>query len=201
MRDFLRRAGHFEFAKHGVANFFKVSERKAAAILREMMARAWIEHASPPGDAIRGRYKVAPLGKSLALARAVPPITREKASRMLAEFLGRVADVNARAELTHYVEAVGVFGSYNKKNAEDLGDIDICLELRERKIPGRDLIQYNYERASRSGWDFRNIAEHLGFGETEVRRLLQARNPYLSFHDRADLKRIGARAKVVFRYK
>ena len=81
---------------------------------------------------------MAPAGVRLTTALALPPITREKADIILEEFLKRVVLVNARDELTHYVASVGVFGSYNKKSAKDLADIDICLDLRERKIAGRD---------------------------------------------------------------
>ena len=43
VRDFLRRMDYFEFAKRRVAEFFKVSDRKALAILRELATRSWID--------------------------------------------------------------------------------------------------------------------------------------------------------------
>ena len=111
-----------------------------------------------------------------------------------------MADVNARDELTHFVASVGVFGSYTKKSAKDLADIDICLDLRERKIAGRDPVKYASERAANSGRRFGNIVERWAYGETEVCRLLKARSPYISLHDHRDLKRIGARAKEIYRH-
>src|SRR5262245_9388270 len=128
VRDYLR---HFTgdpdhlFGKGHVADYFKVSERKAAQIIRELKARGWIEPA-------KGKYgkegycSITIEGNAFTAARAVPPINRAKAERLLAEFLKRVGEVNKREELSHYVREAWLFGSLLNKRAKDYGDIDIA---------------------------------------------------------------------------
>lgn len=196
VRGLFRKAGSQPFSARAVMAAFAVSKTRALAIMREFEEKGLIEPYKPSTGCGRARfYRTTATGQRLCLARAVRPLSRQKADRIFADFLQRVNLVNANDELTHYVEQIGIFGSYSNKNANDYADIDIMLDLRERKITGRDLIEYNYERAAASGRRFANIVERLGFGETEVLRLLKARSPYLSFHSPSDLKRIGVKPK------
>ena len=62
-------------------------------------------------------------GNALANASAARSISRAEASRQLAEFLERVARVNADDSWLHCVGKVVVFGSY-LSNQEQIGDLD-----------------------------------------------------------------------------
>src|SRR5262249_57566306 len=112
------------FRKDHVARYFKVSDRKAAQIVGEFKARGWIE----PVEGKFGRQGYFPCsmkGNAFVAARAIPPLSREKAERLLSEFLKRVEEVNKRDELSHYVRGGHIFGRYLNKKAKDLGDLDL----------------------------------------------------------------------------
>lgn len=200
VRALFRKAGSNPFSARAVMAAFAVSKTRALTIMREFEKKGLIEPYKPStGCGQAGSYRTTATGQRISLARAVRPLSRQKADRIFADFLERVKMVNANDELTHYVEQVGIFGSYSNKKASDFADIDVMLDLRERKIPGRDQIEHNYERAAASGRRIANIVEHLGFGEIEVYRVLKARSPYLSFHPPSDLKRIGVKPRIVFK--
>jgi hypothetical protein len=150
VREYLRRSRRpIVVTKDGVARWFKVSDRKAAEILRELKARSWVERLEGKFGR-QGYYELTMKGNAFTAASAIPPMTRDKAERLLADFLKRVEGVNARDELTHYVHEVHVFGSYLKKKAKDLGDRatsisrSLCACVRSRAaIPATTL---RYER-------------------------------------------------------
>jgi len=194
VRDFLRSIGDNGFTELEIAHRFKVSQGGAAEIMRELRARSWVE---PREEHEPGWYEVSMRGRALAAARAVAPISRMAAELLMKRFLERVSDVNGRDELTHHVTEVRVFGSY-LSSSEDLGDIDLAVELRFRNIPGRDPIKYNEERAEQSGKRFRSWFEMVAYGESEVHRLLKQRSPYISLHPLSDIAGTGSESKVVF---
>src|SRR5262245_5077360 len=181
VRDYLR---HFTgdpdhlFEKGHVAYYFKVPERRAAQIIRELKARGWIEPA-------KGKYgkegycSITMGGTAFTAARAVPPINRAKAERLLAECLKRIEDVNKRNELSHYVREAWLFGSLLNERAKDYGDIDIALDVQYRERPGIEPWKYMEERAGKLK-PFMSWIDRLAWVESEVRRLIKARNPYIS---------------------
>jgi predicted nucleotidyltransferase len=204
IRDYLRRVGPPRmFRKGNVVEYFNVSDRKAAEILRELKVHGLIERAQGR-DGQHGFYELTMRGNALTSANAIPPITRAKAEQLLSDFLKRVAEVNRREELTHRIAEVRVFGSYLNKKAKDLGDIDLAIDMRVREIPGRDLIEYSQKRALhavQSGRRFRTGLEMMFYGEIEVRRLLRARSPYISIHPLTDIKVTGSKSRLIYKAK
>jgi hypothetical protein len=57
-------------------------------------------------------YKTTLKGDALRLANFVPRMNRAKAEKLLKGVLERIAEINARADLLHWVTEVRVFGSY-----------------------------------------------------------------------------------------
>lgn len=197
VRNFLRRAGRGNFGQGHVSAWFKISDRKAAALLKELKSRAWIE----PGvdfrdNPVPGTFKVSKAGLRLCATTAKARIPRAKADKIMADFMERVREVNSRDELTHVVKQVRLFGSY-LEGAEEVGDIDLIVDLAWRRPEG-NVIEEARARADASGRQFRSFFEQLEYSEAEVKRLLRARSPYLSFHSDSDLKATGARAEVIF---
>lgn len=197
VRNFLRRVGRDNFDQGDAAGWFKITDRKAAALLRELKSRGWIEPGVDfRGDPVLGAFKVSSAGLRLCATAAKARIPRGKADKIMKKFMERVREVNSRDELTHVVKQVRLFGSY-LEGAEEVGDIDLIVDLAWRH-PERDVIKDALARADASGRHFKSFFEQLEYSELEVRRLLRARNPYLSFHSENDLKLTGATAKVIF---
>lgn len=196
VRDFLRWVGSDSFHSEHVMERFGINELKAQEVIVEMLSRGWVGPKEQRQD--RGpRYGVTNAGSALCAARAVSRLPHAKAERIFLAFMERVADVNSRGELTHYVESVGLFGSFIDPKAEDHGDIDICLDLRQRPVPGRDIVNHSVESARLSGRRL-GFIDRITYGEVEVRRLLKARSPYLSFHEPSELEQMGAVPKLAF---
>jgi predicted nucleotidyltransferase len=190
------------FGKNLIVERLKVSERKAGQILRELKARGLIESAQGKfGKFGKGYFILTMKGNAFAGAHALKPISRAKADKILADFMKRVAEVNSSDEITDYVHEVRVFGSFLNKKAKDLGDIDLAVDTRRREVPGRDVMEYMEERAVELGVENRSWMARLLYVELEARRLIKARNPYISLHPMSDIEATGSKSKVLYRWK
>jgi len=196
IRNAIRKQGHNTFGVVDFANALKVQRRKAAAIITELRARGWLETAEE--DHRPNHFQTTIAGNAFAAANAIKPIPRAKAEKLLGMFLKRVEELNARDEFTHCVHEVAVFGSYNGNNP-DVGDIDLAIDLRRRRIDGRDFVKYSQQRAIESGRNFRSFFEMLVYAEQECWRFLKARSPYISLHPISDVKSTGAQARVIYK--
>lgn len=201
VRDMLRFAHGYEFTVGHAIGRLKLSKRSGAELIRELLARGSIA-AVPPrrGYPKEQYYELTDAGRRLCLAKAIAPLKRTKADRLLKEFVGRCEEVDRRDELAYYVRQVRVFGSFIT-NAPTLGDIDLLVALEWRPIQGRDRIKYNDKRARESGRTFANYIEYLFYAELEVRQLLKSRSPYISIHTPDDTIALAAKSRVVFRSK
>jgi predicted nucleotidyltransferase len=199
VRDWLRKVRRpYGFEVEHIAAYFNFSERKAGELMRELKQRGLIELMDgKPGE--QGYHHVTMAGNALAMARAMPPITRAKAEQLLTGFLSRVVQVNSRDEFAYYVHEARVFGSYLDETAKDFGDVDIAVDVSQRKIEGRDIVRYSEARARQSGRHFGSWLDMLAYAEIEVWRILKARKAYLSLHTFRDIDATGARNKVVYR--
>jgi len=199
LRPFRGSANHI-FGKGYIAERLKISERKAGQITRELKARGWIDLVEDQ-KRYKGFYTLTMKGNAFTGARAITPINRAKAEKLLADFLKRVDMVNERDELVEYVHEVHVFGSYMNKKVKDLGDIDLAIETHRRQVPGRDHMKYMEERAFELGAENRSWMDRLLYVELEAQRILKARNPYISLHPLSDLKATGSKSKLLYRWK
>ena len=71
------------------------------------------------------------------------PINREKADRIMQEFLKRVEEVNRDDSYPYRVSKLVLFGSYLNPEQMDLGDIDIAFELEPKIKDYDELMRYN----------------------------------------------------------
>ena len=108
-------------------------------------------------------------------------ISRAKADKILNDLMERIKELKEDSYYISYVTEARVFGSYLDDKAEDLGDIDIQIDLGLK--PG-----YTHEQANKIGWE-RSGHKNLNFlmhicyaNETEPKRFLKNRNRYLSFN-------------------
>jgi hypothetical protein len=112
-----------------------VPSRRAAGIIKELRARGWLET-----EEEEGYFQTTLAGNAFAGANAIKPIPRAKADKLLETFLKRVEELNARDEFTECVHEVAVFGSYTG-NSPEVGDIDLAVDIRQRRIAGRDIVE------------------------------------------------------------
>lgn len=191
IRDALRHGRCFEFTTQLFENRLGVRAHEAMAIALELQELGYIETAYTPGY-----FELTIEGNALTNARAVPPLPRAKAEQMLAAFLERVRAINANPDLTHDVLVVHLFGSLLGEGP-NVGDLDLAIELRARGT-GKETVERSRQRAAASGKVLSYCAE-LTYGETEVRRLLRARSPYISLHGTEDLTSLTIAHKTIYR--
>jgi len=108
-------------------------------------------------------------------------ISRAKADKILNDLIKRIKELKEDSYYISYVTEARIFGSYLDDKAEDLGDIDIQIDLGLK--PG-----YTYEQSTkisleRSKHKSLNFLMHICYAnETEPKRFLKNRNRYLSFN-------------------
>jgi predicted nucleotidyltransferase len=197
VRDFLREIEKrgVDFGEQEICGHFKVEGDQVSPLIAELLI---LDLISPAGDR---RYEVSERGgPRLANAKLTRRIAREHATEMLKAFLMRVEAVNARADLTHSVAEVAVFGSYADEAVLDVCDIDLALRLHQKQggQAGTAALLARVAAARKQGRRFRNNLQQLHYGEQEVRLLLKGRNPYLSFHSFEELGQMGIMGKRIF---
>lgn len=189
VRDFLRQ--HDEsFSGEAVAEFFKVVGDRKQEIEQGLLGAGYSE----PHQSEKSRYLVTSLGRQLCNAKFVSRISREQAEILVRSFLGRVASINEREELTHRVTGVRVFGSYVGDKA-DLGDVDLAVAIEPRR---ETHVEESIERAQQSGKSIRNFLDRITFGPTEVQKILKDGSPYLSIHGFDEVEKLGTPYEVLF---
>jgi hypothetical protein len=113
-----------------------------------------------------------------------------KAEQIVRDLLVRVKEVNAHDEFTHFVEEVRAFGSYITASP-DVADIDLAISFVQKPPPpGKDLIEWYFERADQSGRTLSSINDRLDYSELEVRRMVKGRNQYVSIHAMRELAKL-----------
>jgi len=132
---------------------------------------------------------------SITNVKFIKRISRAKADKILNDFIERIKQLKEDTYYISYVTEARVFGSYLDDKAEDLGDIDIQIDLGLK--PG-----YTHEQANKIGWKRSghknlNYLMHICYAnETEPKRFLKNRNRYLSFN--GDSKEIH-KHKIIYK--
>jgi hypothetical protein len=158
----------------------------AHALIDQLLKDGMVEQCK---DGNQPTYKTTTKGNALTLTDFVPRINRAKAEKLLKGVLERVAGINARADLLHWVTEVRVFGSY-LTDTDDLGDLDLAIKLERRSI--KKTGNYPWAKACvamarRSGKTFSSYLDELAYPETLVRRMIKNRSPYISLHGTDEL--------------
>jgi len=131
-------------------------------------------------------YQLTEKGHRLCSARAVSPINRAKADKILSEFMQRVTEINTNDYFLYKVEKIILFGSYLNPENIDFGDIDIAFKIK-RKIDDYD--EYDKVRKElisemeKKGRHFPTFDAELDFPEREVLLKLKNRCQYISLHE------------------
>jgi predicted nucleotidyltransferase len=168
VRDFFKSLQRYRtdtFTLDKACNYFEINDLEANSLLRELTEQGFIEKSSS------NYYKITLKGEALRIARCVPPINRDKADKIVKDFMQRVEEINNNDYYLYRVSKILLFGSYIQEDAVDFGDIDIAFEL-DRKV--KDAAEYEkldrefYENAEDEGKRFSSFIERLFYSETVV---------------------------------
>jgi len=196
VRDACKKLGDFEFSVEGLRKALKLKSSEHPKITDDLLknnliARVQDSHASSD------HYELTEQGRRLANAVLLKRINREKADELIKQLIARATEVNARAELTHWVQSLRVFGSY-VSDRPDLGDIDVAVTLCPRTPDGKPNIQASLDRAEASGKTFGNYLQQLFYGQHEVQQILKARSPFISIHSGEEIEELGVKFREIF---
>lgn len=188
VRDLLRGMGP------GSVSAGFVKDRTGADICDALVARGWLK----PDHETNGKqyFSSTVAGDAVANAHFVKPLPRAKADRLVAEMLDRADGINAVDDLLYRVKTIRAFGSYIT-NSPDVGDIDLEVELEYKREKGERSSAASRARARAHGKRLSSVDE-VYYGQTEVKRLLKARSPYLSFHVGGQIELIGCDSRVLY---
>jgi predicted nucleotidyltransferase len=185
VRDFLRRNAHPRlFDSQDVAEYFGVD------VTAELLAKGLIE----PEVRYEGKFQITSLGTRLATKRLIPRIPRARQKRSSPTCLR--ARALSMIELLCRISKITVFGSF-LTDAEDLGDIDVAVELKRKDIDGMRWTDAALARAKASGrqLDYRQM---LGYPEREVKQLLKKRSRYIQLCSPVVLEDFNTPKRVIF---
>jgi hypothetical protein len=185
VRDFLLRNDHPRlFDSKDVTEYF------SADITAELLAKGLIE----PALRYEGKFQISSLGTRLAAKRLMPRIPRTKAEKIVADMLARARVINDTPELLCRISRITAFGSF-LTDAEDLGDIDVAVEVKRKDID--DWSDAAVARAKASGRQL-DYSQMLSYPEREVKLLLKDRNRYIQFCSPIMLEDFDTPKRVIF---
>lgn len=165
---------------------------EGTALIEELEALGYLEAiplAENPSYRKEQWWRLKAIGCSLALARAVPPMKRAKAERLLEEFVERVHEVNTNPRFLFKITQVLVFGSYLRLEVGELNDLDLAVEMRSKydDHDAKDTAEdYCRNRAQEEGRCFSSYSAYLYWPETMVKLFLKNKSRYISWHSMYD---------------
>ena len=184
IRDFFAKNEQIQVKRsYGYATDFTglgLSNQKDVRLFIEKLENEgyYAKKTTPNKDIYWGRENKA-LG--ITNVKFIKRISRAKADKILSNLIERIKQLKEDNYYISYVTEARVFGSYLDDKAEDLGDIDIQIDLGLK--PG-----YTHDQSDKIGWE-RSEHKNLNFlmhicyaNETEPKRFLKNRNRYLSFN-------------------
>jgi predicted nucleotidyltransferase len=189
IRDMFKRQS--EFSCESVEWLMKLSTAKATRLIKELVQLGYLEFMPPRTAAEHADktkwYELTSEGRTSALARAVPPMKREKAEKLLAEFMDRVQEVNTSPGFLYKVDKVLVFGSYLRPEVTELNDVAVELTTKfadpdERRKASDALVATAYK----AGRSFSGFMDQLLYPYSMTKTFLRNRSRYLSLHTTDD---------------
>lgn len=190
IRDFLKK--HEQFSYRSVTGFFEVEAEEANKIIESLLNDGYIQPVPDERrlgwDKTTVPFEHTPRGRSLSLARATSPMSREKAEKLLADFMSRVNTINSSDEYLYKIKKVLVFGSYLRKEVTELGDLDLAVEFAPA-YPKPIQVQKEQalvKAAAAAGKRFDRYIDELFYAQSLVQKFLRNKSPYISLHGMDD---------------
>ena len=190
IRDFFKSLQRYRtdtFTLDKACNYFEINDIEANSLLNELSEQGFIEKSS------LDCYKTTLKGEALRIARCVPPIKRDKADKIVKDFMQRVEEIKNNDYFLYRVSKILLFGSYIKEDAVDFGDIDIAFDLERKTEDAGEFEKLNsefIEKAKDEGKSFSSYIEKLFYSETVVILKLKNRSRYISLHRDDDILKV-----------
>ncbi len=165
----------------------RVSDSKAQEIIQALLRESYVKPVEAPHRSLENYqwYRATQKGITLANSTGMPRMPREKGTKLLADFLRRVAEVNGNPDYLYSIRTVVVYGSY-VRGENTIGDLDLAYDLEVRTSDQNEFRRLCRERiklALEKGRSFGNLTEEIFWPMKEVRLHLKARTRGLSLHD------------------
>jgi hypothetical protein len=155
----------------------------AKALIRALLDDGFIE---TPEERESAYYQCTIKGNALRMADFVSRTNRAKADALLSGALKRVAEINERPDLLHWVTEVRVFGSY-LTDSNDLGDIDLAIRVEPRVMSDTAWSKAFRKLVKNSGKNFSTYIEQTMYPHLLVWRLIKNRSRHISLHNTDEL--------------
>ena len=201
VRDFLRRHANGVWHTDRLAAVLKVPPIRARAIVRELARLGYVgrderRRTSDPWWCVRDP------GLRFASARAGPPLSRERADRLLVEMVARCEAANAQESFAYWVVRLSVFGSY-LSDKPTLGDLDVVLDLEPKERNADAQMERLVARWTLARGEGRRVTEDDVYlwADTEVRRFVRGRSGCVQLCPRRDVEKLDIKTRVVFERK
>lgn len=118
------------------------------------------------------------------MGKAIPHISKYRASELFKSFMDRVREVNQNDTYLYKIDKVLLFGSFIS-DTDFVNDIDIALEIT-RKVFGDVEWDTKDEKKVREALDkgvrFDNFVSEIFHTQNEVIKFLRAKSRYISIH-------------------
>jgi hypothetical protein len=200
LREFFRKYTN-DWDVENVMYFFDFDREKADTLMIKLEGEGYIEKGNKFRD--KQQWVNSIKGNALAVASAAKPILRTTAEKKVNEFLVRVKEVNKNEYYLYKIKKDILFGSYLGE-AEQLGDIDLAVEIVPKENDGgkfQKLAQERSKKAKHNGRQFNNIVEEVYWPQTEALKYLKSRSRSISIHLADDPVLKISKHKVIFEEK
>lgn len=171
----------------------QIDEHQAKQLLGELQELGYVEKFSDE----RGFYELTILANAFRQAKAIPPISREKADQLFRDFMERVEYINSNTNYLFRVSKIFLFGSYLNKEIPFVNDLDIAVEYEHKIEDSQARDKANKKKREEAKiWKngkeekkrFKNKVEYYGYPKNEVIAYLKNKSKYLSLHPVSDLE-------------
>lgn len=198
VRDYMRDVQGHRFGTDNLAYGLKISVRKARAVVKELLARRYIERAERLKFEKSQAYNCTKNGAQFAAAMATKPVSRNTADRHVAELVERIRAVNANPEYLVWVSRLIIFGSY-LTDKECVNDVDVGVVLTRKEQDGGkwlEAVMHRVRQAQAAGRTFNTYHDELGWDETEVLLFLKKGSRVLQFASPSVVEQLGCETRV-----
>ena len=179
----MRRACHSEA---GLAAVLAVTIPEASRLVADLRAEGLIEVAvGERGPYVVGRDEdhlwpelLTPTirGNALAKARIGKPMSRSDARKLCEGVVARAEGVNADGDWLHWVDSVGLYGSFARPGNGPVGDVDLAVRL-ERRYEGDDHVRRNEAMVEVGDARPQSFVDWAFYAQRKLLRYLRGRSP------------------------
>jgi predicted nucleotidyltransferase len=167
LRDFCRKELERCFSEQ------EITEHFCSNVTNKLLKKRIIEEIKKSKDEYK--YHLTQQGRRLAAKNLLRRLTKAEAKERISEIIKRARTINADSTLLYGIRKITLFGSCLKM-METVGDIDLAVAIQQKSnwtIEAHDKLAQAWSQKTR-------LAPFNWSGEGEIRKMLKARDPYIS---------------------